>query len=92
MNSTPTELSAMINGTVAAYPDNKRLIPALKAIQWRLHGPNGEYVGLNRTLDCAFVPESAAFIFDGRDNEAMKLAIYQAALGPLTIEIIPQLA
>lgn len=32
-----------------------------------------------------------AELFDGRDNEAMKLATYERALGPLTVEIIPQL-
>jgi len=35
-------------------------------------------------------PESKALVFDGRDNEELKLCVYQAMLGQLTIEILPQ--
>ena len=83
------ELQQMISGTVAAFPDSRMCRKALKAVMWRMRGPNGEFVGL-KNLRCAFVPEADAMIFDGRDNEAHKLQNYQAALGPLTIEIIPQ--
>ena len=84
-----SELQAMIHGTVMAHTGKDRQ-KALKAIQWRFRGPNGEYVGLNKQLACSFVPEPQALIFDGRDNERMKLDCYQSALGPLTIEILPQ--
>ena len=90
MKNKLAELKQMIAGTVAAYPDKKQCWKAMQAIQWRLRGPNGEYVGLTKKLACAFVPEADAFVFDGRDNEDMKMATYQAALGELTIEIIPQ--
>lgn len=89
-----TEIQAMIAGVLNAFPDtgkvNRRRTNALKACQWRLRGPNGEFVGL-RHMACSFVPEASSFVFDGRDNEAMKLATYERALGPLTVEIIPQL-
>jgi len=87
------ELQAMIAGTVAAFADKKMRAEAMQAIQWRLRGPNGEFVGLGglHGLQCSFVPESAAFVFDGRDNEKMKLATYEAALGELTVEILPQI-
>lgn len=84
------ELQTMIRGTIEAYPNINDRVKALKAIQWRLRGPNGEYIGLNKQLACSFVPESAALVFDGRDNEEMKLRAYEAALGPLTVEILPQ--
>lgn len=54
---------------------------------WRLRGPQGQFVGLDG-LRCAFVPEHEALTFDGRDNEATKLGIYQATLGPLRIELL----
>jgi len=61
----------------------------MAAIKWRLRGPVGQFVGLGSGLKCAFVAESNAMIFDGRDNEEMKLATYQAELGNLTVEILP---
>lgn len=78
----------MIQGTLRANKDRQR---ALKAIQWRLRGPRGEFVGLYVGLGCGFVPEENAIVFDGRDNEQQKLRTYQSALGNrLTVEILPQ--
>jgi hypothetical protein len=85
-----TELKQMIAGTIAAYPDKKQCWKAMQAIQWRLRGPNGEYVGINKQMACSFVPEDDSLVFDGRDNEDIKLATYQRALGNLAVEIIPQ--
>jgi hypothetical protein len=80
------ELNQMIDG--AARLANKE--QALKAVQWRFRGPNGEFVGL-RGIKCAFVPESQASVFDGRDNAAHKLQFWQTILqAPLSIEILPQ--
>lgn len=62
---------------------------ALAGVRWRLRGTNGEFVGLNSQVRCAFVPQSEALIFDGRDSEEMKLATYQAALGALWVEVLP---
>jgi len=89
-----SELQAMIRGTIDAHQVNRNRQRALRAIQWRLRGPNGEFVGLGVLSDglpCIFCPESSAMVFDGRDNETIKLATYERALGPLTVEIIPQL-
>jgi hypothetical protein len=88
-----SELQLMIQGTLDAYqgePMRAERLRALKAIQWRLRGPHGEFVGVNGFFGVAFVPENDALIFDGRDNEARKLAMYEAILGQLTIEILPQ--
>ena len=90
MTTNLSELQAMIRGTVAATSPSERK-NALKSIQWRLRGPHGEFVGLNNSLACVFVPEAQAEIFDGRDNELMKLRIYEFALGPLAIEILKPL-
>lgn len=98
MNATATEtradlaeLQAMIRGTIDAYHDTKERWKAMKAIQWRLRGPAGQYVGNKGFWTLAFVPEANALIFDGRDNEAIKLRFYESVLGPLTIEILPQI-
>lgn len=80
----------MIAGVLAAYPAGRERTKALKACQWWLRGQQGQFVGLNN-LACAFVPESLAQVFDGRDNEDQKLATYERALGPLAVEIIPQI-
>ena len=90
-NTKTAELKQMIAGSIAAIPSVSLRQEVLKACQWRLRGVNGEYVGLTKQLVCAFVPESDAMIFDGRDNEDIKLATYQRALGELTVEIIPQI-
>ncbi len=90
MNPKLSQIKAMIQGAIAAHKDDvKQLRKAMKACQWRLRGPNGEFVGL-KSLRCAFVPESEAFVFDGRDNEEAKLRMYEITLGSLTVEIIPQ--
>ena len=83
----------MIQGTLDAYRGEvmrAERLRALKAILWRLRGPNGEFVGMRGYWAIAFVPEHEALVFDGRDNEEMKLRAYESALGPLTIEILPQ--
>ena len=94
MNTKTAELKQMIEGAIRCTSPNMRR-KALKACMWRLRGPNGEYVGLNADKTAcpviAFVPESRALIFDGRDNEDMKLRTYEAVLGELTIEIVPQI-
>jgi hypothetical protein len=87
------ELKQMIAGALKIQCPKTRKA-ALKACQWRLRGPRGEFVGLGPVsagLPCQFVPEASASVFDGRDNEDTKLAIFQRALGPLTVEIIPQI-
>ncbi len=89
-----SELQQMIAGVIAAYPAGKARGNALKACQWRLRGPNGEFVGLSSIVDglrAKFVPEAEAMVFDGRDNEDIKLRAYERTLGALTVEILPQI-
>ena len=78
------ELKQMIQGAMKSASPRK----ALMACRWRLRGPNGEFVGMSG-MRCAFVPESSALIFDGRDNEDAKLAFYQCFLGELLVEVLP---
>lgn len=88
------ELKQMIAGVLKAYPPGHERIKALKACQWRLRGPCGEFVGIGDVrsgFKGKFLPESHAQLFDGRDNEDLKFAVYQRDLGPLTVEIIPQI-
>ncbi len=80
----------MIEGVLAVYPAGRERTKALKAVQWRLRGPLGQFVGLDAALSCAFVPEAYGQVFDGRDNEDQKLATYERELGPLTVEVLPQ--
>lgn len=84
------ELQRMIDGAVKATPVGRERTNALKAIQWRFRGPNGGFVGLKMQgmPICAFVPEEKALVFDGRDNQVNKKAMYERALGPLTIEVL----
>lgn len=81
----------MIAGTRAVFASDKNLIlKSMKAIQWRLRGSNGEFVGLSG-MRCSFVAEKDAIIFDARDNETIKTQTYSRALGALTIEILQQI-
>lgn len=93
MKTKLSEVQEMVRGALSRHPvKSKELQEELKAIQWRLRGPRGEHVGLVKLFNCAFVPESESLVFDGRDNEAMKLRVYELAIGvPLTIEVLPQL-
>ena len=70
-------------------PQTKARNKALAGVKWRLRGIRREFVGLDSQCRCAFVSESEALVFDGRDNEEMKLATYQAALGQLVLEVLP---
>jgi hypothetical protein len=84
-----SELSRMIAGTCEAFSEPKARWKAMRAIQWRLRGPNGEFVG-SKNMRCSFVPERESVIFDGRDNAENKLAFYEACLKVnLDIEILP---
>lgn len=85
------ELKRMIAGTIALGWQGKTRNEALKAIQWRMRADNGQYAGMVG-VHCALVPMDQAQVFDGRDNEVIKLAFYQSALGcPLSIEILTQI-
>lgn len=84
----------MITGTVQAYPDNRGLMKALKAIQWRLRSADGRYVCEAATITASptLGPVEKAMVFDGRDSEEIKLRWYQNALKvELHIDILPQI-
>lgn len=89
------ELQAMIAGTVAAFPNSKDRRRALMAIQWRLVDADGRSVHLNmRGGDTCFAwcHRDEGIIFDGRDNETLKIRYFSAMMKtPLFIDIIPQI-
>lgn len=88
MNATK-ELNQMIDGALRANAHTARK-EVLEAIQWRLRGPNGEFVGLNGVF-ASFVPESGAIVYNGFDNADLKLPFFQSVLkSELTVEILPQ--
>lgn len=59
-----------------------------KSVLWRMRGPGGEFVGINGRLAPAFVDERSVLVFDGRDNEATKLAFFRITLGNIHIEVL----
>jgi hypothetical protein len=92
-----SEVTAMVNGTVKAFEGQPRRLQqaALKACQWRLVSADGRAV---QPTSCLLEParlgqRETGLVFDGRDNEAAKLAFFQAALKtPLFFDILPQVA
>jgi hypothetical protein len=82
-------LGSLIAEAVNTTEPGKARTDALKAIRWQFRGPNGEYVGLDGGTNCAFVPQSNAQVFDGRDNQEAKRRFWQAQMRvTLTIEVI----
>lgn len=87
------ELDKMISGTVLAYQGQpKQLRQALQAIQWRLVDADRRSVCLGNNLEVQWCAFEDGIVFDGRDNQAMKLKFYSVLMKtPLTIELLPQL-
>lgn len=90
--NTLSELSEMITETVRAYPDNRKLMSALRAIQWRLVTADGEYIQ-RMFSPCLLGRQETAVVFDGRDNEVKNMRWFTTQAGkPLFVEIIPQIS
>lgn len=87
----PFNLSDEIASVVAITSEDAARIQALKAIRWQMvETDSGLVAGLDeRTMECVLVEsfDKRAQTFDGRDNEAMKLAVYQRDLG-VTFQIV----
>ena len=81
-----SDLRAMIDGAIRFVSHNSRS-KALRSVKWRLRGAGGEFVGLSDRLAPSFVDERSALVFDGLDNECVKLAAF-SVLGELVIEIL----
>lgn len=93
METKTHPIKAAIQSLGASWPSSgigrKAYQNALKSVQWRLRGPQGEFVGLlPNSFSCSFIPESDSLTFDGRDNEDAKLKYYESQLGPLTVEVL----
>ena len=76
-------LQSPISSTVSSTPAGPARNAALRAIRWRLHCPAlGVYAGLDESGGIVALPSvTGAQVFDGRDNEAAKLAFYRRATG-----------
>jgi hypothetical protein len=88
---TEEQLAELIAAACAAtQPNTRERRKALSAIRWRLvHQRTGLYAGLSG-IEAALVPADDAQTFTGCDNEALKLAYWQRALGvPLELEVLP---
>lgn len=88
VNHVTCEVRAIVRDLMAAIPDPRKRREALQSVRWRLRGPRREFVGLAAGAKCSFVAESEAQVFDGRDSENMKVTMYEATLGPLTVELV----
>lgn len=70
-------ISEVINGTTKTGSHARS--KALAGVQWFLATEDGRAVGL-RGLVYTLVPIEEAEIYDGRDNEEMKLRYFEAVL------------
>jgi hypothetical protein len=85
-----TELQLRINAAIVGTPKSAGTsrANALASIEWVLKEACGLYVGM-KNLQTALVEKAEASVFDGRDNEAMKLKYFTALTGGnFTIELL----
>jgi len=83
------DLREMIAGVVERGEGRRGLM----ACQWRLVDGDGRGVALRGASSApCFCHRDEAIVFDGRDNEALKLRFFSFLLRvPLFVEIIPQI-
>ena len=62
-------------------PKTRARNEALAQVQWRLESFAGLCAGLDDKMGCALVSPPNAQVFDGRDNETLKKAFFETALG-----------
>lgn len=82
-------IASAIRATVTG---TKARAKALSEIKWRLESASGLVAGLGVQSDCILCDASSpqAQVFDGRDNEAMKIQMYQSLLGvKLYLTLLP---
>lgn len=66
---------------VGTKPNTRARNEALALVRWRLESSNGLCAGLDNKFGCALVSPPNAQVFDGRDNESLKKAFFETALG-----------
>lgn len=82
MKITVNELRNRVDETVKKYENRRARIDALKKIQYVLVAN-----------DWPISDSNGALIFDGRDNEEMKVRYYTAVLKtPITIQLVESIA
>lgn len=91
--STSQHLAEKIAAAIASTKTGtKARASALSGIKWRLESESGLVAGLDNEGGCILCPAESplAQVFDGRDNEAMKLRVYQMLIGEtLSIVLLP---
>lgn len=65
----------------ATKPKTRARNKALAQVRWRLETFDGLCAGLDDKMGCALVSPPNAQVFDGRDNETLKKAFFETALG-----------
>ncbi|WP_395750133.1 hypothetical protein [Prosthecobacter sp.] len=80
---TPIEILGERIATACATskPNTQERNKALSLVRWRLESSNGLCAGLDAEMGCALVSPPNAQVFDGRDNESLKKAFFETALG-----------
>lgn len=64
----------------STLPFTKERNKALSKVKWRLRS-GLLYAGLGSNHECILTDSGHAIVFDGRDNEELKLKFWQAATG-----------
>lgn len=78
-NYTELELR-ILAATVGTAPLSKERNAALKKVKWKLREASGLYAALDK-VNIVLTDEKNAMVFDGRDNEQIKVKFYNAATG-----------
>lgn len=79
-----TQLKAKISALIEANPDRKARWKAMRTIKWRMYCPQlNLWAGLDGIdiVPCASPDDPRVQVFDGRDNEDLKLQFYTAITG-----------
>jgi hypothetical protein len=85
-----TQSERVAEAMAATGPFTKERNRALAKLKWRMRAADsGAYAQLSG-LECTLGPVDLAQVFDGRDDEADKLAFWERDLGcKLVVEVVP---
>lgn len=83
-----TQLKQIVAAISGTEPKTKARNKALSSVRWVLREACGLYAGLDGAR-IVLVEKSSAQVFDGRDNEKIKIAFYAGVTGgKFTLETI----